>query len=127
MGGAYGTARRVLIVAVTLSCIVAVGGAEAAGRSLVFINGNKLFEMCQTADVSAQTSQTFKDGTCAGYILGVADALGGSSFCFAVEMEVGQLVDVVKLYLRDHPERRHYTAASLIVDAFTEKFSCSPQ
>jgi hypothetical protein len=37
----------------------------------------------------------------------------------------GQMVDIVKLWLRDHPHKRHLSAESLIVAALKEKFPCN--
>jgi hypothetical protein len=34
------------------------------------------------------------------------------------------VVDVVRLWLRDHPENRHYGAPSIVAQALKEKFPC---
>jgi hypothetical protein len=34
------------------------------------------------------------------------------------------VVDVVKKYLRDHPEQRRWTAGGLVMDAISEAFQC---
>jgi hypothetical protein len=39
-------------------------------------------------------------------------------------VKAGQVEDLVKLYLRDHPENRHDVASSLIIAALKEKFPC---
>ena len=41
------------------------------------------------------------------------------------DVKSGQLVEVVKLYLRDHPEKRHLPAADLVTAAIKEKFPCN--
>jgi hypothetical protein len=37
----------------------------------------------------------------------------------------GQMIDIVKLYLRDHPENRQFSAPTLIMLAFKGKFPCN--
>ena len=41
------------------------------------------------------------------------------------ETGVGQLVEVVKQYLRDHPENRHRSADELVTAALKQKFPCN--
>jgi hypothetical protein len=36
-----------------------------------------------------------------------------------------QLLDVVLLYLRDHPETRHQPAPALVINALKEKSPCN--
>jgi Rap1a immunity proteins len=110
--------RRVMLVAVALSSLVA-GTAAHAG----FRDGNKLFEDCKYTDTN---SNTFPAGTCAGYIVGAVDALlETGAFCVPDGVEAGQVIDVVKLYLAQHPEKRHLAASDLVVDALKEKFPCN--
>ena len=46
-------------------------------------------------------------------------------YCVTDEkIQNGQMIDIVKLYLRDHPETRQYSAPTLIMLAFKEKFPC---
>jgi hypothetical protein len=45
-------------------------------------------------------------------------------YCVPDKVGNGQMIDVVKLYLRDHPENRQYSAPTLIMLAFKEKFPC---
>jgi hypothetical protein len=51
--------------------------------------------------------------------------LEGSSFCFPKGVEGPQIVDVIKRWLDEHPEVRHYSASSLIAEALKEKFPCN--
>jgi hypothetical protein len=110
--------RRAMLVAVALSSLV-VQEADAAA----YIDGNKLLEECE----NVQTE--FWQGTCDGYVVGVQDALDGLRLFCVPEGSSGvvakQLVDVVKLYLRDHPESQHYSASSQVTEALKEKFPCN--
>ena len=63
---------------------------------------------------------------CDGYTLGIVDVLlKGRVFCPPPDVTPRQFIDIGKGYLRDHPERRHYVAASLVISALKEKFPCS--
>ena len=46
-------------------------------------------------------------------------------YCVPPKVENGQVIDVVKLYLRDHPESRDYSSPTLIMLALKEKFPCN--
>jgi Rap1a immunity proteins len=114
--------RGAILVAVAMSCLMLDKAAGAAGPQY-YVTGNKLLEFCE---VPAVTS------ACYGYVLGVVDALqvmGADapkfSFCVPERVESGQLVDVVKAFLRDHPEKRHLPASDLVTAALNEKFPCN--
>jgi hypothetical protein len=114
-----------MMVALALSYLVMGGAATAA-----FTDGNKLFQDCQGGDDPRERQQgdpggLTEWGMCLGYILGVQDALEGSSFCVPNGVTQGQLKDVVKLWLHDHPETRHLSASSLVAAALKEKFPCN--
>jgi hypothetical protein len=40
-------------------------------------------------------------------------------------VKAGQVLDVAKLYIQDHPDKRYLSAPHLIVDALREKFPCN--
>jgi hypothetical protein len=61
--------------------------------------------------------------------MGVADAMQedtvwGRRACLPEVSVAGQARDVAVRYLTDHPESRHYTAASLVAEALEEAFPC---
>jgi Rap1a immunity proteins len=117
-----------LLVAVALSCLVVAGPAATEG----FIDGNKLFRDCEGGDDPRKRQEGDPGGLSEwgagfGFFMGVADALDGSSFCLAsgnTGLTAEQVIDLVKLYLRAHPETRHYGAASQVENALKEKFPC---
>ena len=115
--------RRAILVAVGLSCIL-VQAADA-----YYQTGNTLFEECQNLVSDRPDKSFFLSGTCGGYIVGVQDALEGSGR-FCVPQGPGgvnnkQMVDLVMIYLRDHPEIRHLPAAGLVTAALKRKFPCN--
>jgi hypothetical protein len=86
-----------------------------------YVNGNALFEYCEGGDNLRSTDSPIQWGQCWGYILGVADLADGKAFCLPDAVTAGQLIDIVKIWLRDNPHKRHYSADSLVAFALKEK------
>lgn len=93
-----------------------------------FKTGNDLLRECEAGDGPKPSMLMW--GTCAGYVIGAADAIGfwtavedGQS-CIPTSSQAGQLRDIVVKYLRDHPETRHFEAYALIHVALGQAFSC---
>jgi Rap1a immunity proteins len=68
-------------------------------------------------------------GYCGGFVGGVVDVLINKPNAFCVPQGPGgvrsaQLVEVVKLYLHDHPEKRNLAASLLVMQALKEKLPC---
>lgn len=86
-----------------------------------FHSGNSLHSICSEPQAS------FASGVCLGYVLGLNDtyeATGIKFFCAPETVTAGQLMDIATKYLKDHPEARHYTAASQVSLALSEAFPC---
>jgi hypothetical protein len=113
-----GATCRFMLVAGTLSCL-ASGAAEA-----YFFDGNKLSDWCGSWRSSASGYLNVKSAQCGAYITGVLDTVQDRTFCLPQPAMAAQAIDVVILYLHDHPERNHLPASGLVVDALTEKFPC---
>jgi hypothetical protein len=85
-----------------------------------FTAGNDLKQLCEsTGDKLA----------CQSYIRGAVDMMSSlgnfsGSICVSGLVNLGQLQDVVENWLRDHPEKRHWTAAYIVETALKEKFPC---
>ena len=94
---------------------------KRSGGGGLFLNGNKLYEYCRTPDGTAL------NGACFGYIMGVAGATDQKPgfFCLPKGASGKQIEDVVKLYLQNHPENRHYSGSSTVIVALKEKFPCN--
>jgi hypothetical protein len=118
-----GAMRRAMLIAVLSSNFVMAGPASAWDT----LTGNMLFDNCKDwpRGGTGDAMSVFADGTCVGYIWGVASALSGSSFCIPTEVQPNQLTDVVKGWLDGYPEVRHHTASSLVAAALKEKFPCN--
>jgi hypothetical protein len=121
--------RAKIAVAVVLSCLVVIEPAAAREKRLAFVDGTKLDEAC--GDGTA-----FDASFCYGYVFGVADSAestqsvkGQRMWCWPDELRVDEAMDqsvkAVQLYLRDHPENRHFAGNFLVAAALKEKFPCN--
>jgi hypothetical protein len=89
------------------------------GTALATLDGNQLFTLYQ--------SSTADRVACALYVQGVVDALRSIPLplvCARDDLTTRQLTDTVVQYLRDHPEQRHYSAASLVTGVAVKLFPC---
>ena len=91
---------------------------------LGFISGNQLLQMCQSAS-------DFDKATCVGYVTGFADSASkvsatDNTCVFQTEKGVTQkqVVDIAVKYLVDHPEERHWLAATPLMAAMKQAFPC---
>ena len=94
-----------------------------------WLDGNELHGNCEV-------EAPFDQGICLGYIAGAASMLVDlqtagvvrpltSPICVPqAEVQAGQITDVVKKYLREHPENRHFGGAVLVIMALREAFPC---
>jgi hypothetical protein len=110
MGRIFGVGAAVVMV------MSASTGAKADFRS-----GNELYTECAAAGES--------QGFCGGYIAAIADVgskvpVADVMICPSAKVTVGQVVDIVKQYLAVHPERRRFSASSLVANALADEFPC---
>ena len=113
--------RYAIAVTAILSCLL-VGEAKAD-----FTSGNELWNACGADEQKEPVKAIF----CTSYIIGAGETFQVlqaanrlSYYCIPDKVTNGQAVDVVKLYLRDHPETRKYHAPTLVMLALKEKFPC---
>ena len=115
-------------VGLLLACGMAawIISASAYGQTVRsgFFSGNTLWESCQRRGPSDAPNPE-----CMVYSIGVADSHTVSTpgwWCPPSNVTSGQVADVVSAYLRNHPEMRHYLAASTVALAIQEAFPCPP-
>lgn len=108
--------------AVTAAAALVYGLSTAPAFAYMY-DGNQLWENCHEGTNMGR-------GFCYGYIASVADsqkafmAKGTYHFCTPSEATLGQLSDVVKKYLGNHPQDRHHPATFLVIQALMEAFPC---
>ncbi len=89
------------------------------------ITGSKWLEWCE--DGHADTN-----GLCLGYIYGAVDyqwwiqslKLAEMKLCIPPRVTRGQLMEITKKYLKEHPDKWHIEMSSLFFLAIKETFPC---
>jgi hypothetical protein len=110
--------------------VLLTGSAVAEEFTEGYIDGNRLWDICR--------SDVRENVACNGFVVGVADAMsvaqtikggsiGGWRMCSPENVSVLQMKDVATRFLREHPEWRHLTGASLVARALAESFPCAPK
>ena len=103
-----------------LLAAIALAPAHAVAAA---VSGNELRQQCD--------EPKFGRYICMGYIRGVVEMAtltipptAAGAFCLPSEVTTNQVVEVVKKYMQDNPERLHEIAAALIVSRLHVVFPC---
>ena len=113
--------RRRLVATATAVALVCLPAAARAD-----VDGNELWRLCTSKGTRA-------NGLCYGYVTAIAevargsDGLYGHHACLPEHTTRRQTVEIVKRYLEQHPEQRHYGASSLVAEALAGAFPCKQQ
>jgi hypothetical protein len=110
--------------AVFFAAILAASLATASADATTFVMGNALYSYC-----AVPTQDETATSICMGYIDAIVDvmtanAINGFRACIPQTVRNPQLLDVVNQYLRANPEKRHFTASSLVAAALSAAFPC---
>jgi len=92
-----------------------VAGTAHAG----IIDGNTLHKHLSDA-ASSHVSWGFAHG----YVAGVNDANDGTMFCTPVKATVGQMTEMVKVFMDTTPAIRHMPADAIITYVFQKSWPC---
>ena len=87
----------------------------------VYQTGNQLFARCSAP------SNVVEEMVFLGYVIGVSDAYGSPPLCVPQAATAKQLSDISCQYLRNHPEKRHLSGQTSVVEALRAAFPCSGQ
>jgi hypothetical protein len=91
-----------------------------ADEMAAFMTGDQLWDACKRPDAYSEY--------CGGYIAGAADSMSAETphpvACFPHGVSANQLVNIVKLYLSQHPAKRHFGAFEVIFLALSPAFPC---
>jgi hypothetical protein len=100
--------------------------AALIGMSSISVNarsGSELLRMCESGELTADW------GYCVGFVRGVVDQHSEAGlkrqFCVPPAAYESQLAKVAFKSLKDHPERLHFSASSLVRAAMAESFPCN--
>ena len=97
--------------------LIAIALLTSASAHAEFKDGNKL--------LSEMNSSHGNQMTAIGYVMGVADALSGITYCGPSTMTAGQAYDMVKQYLEAYPAVRHFSADSLVSRVLGSAWPCA--
>jgi hypothetical protein len=111
-----------IVVALTSAIIATPLWIAAADNAPALLTGSQLMDACKRSDAYG--------GYCGGYVAGMADSMTAKrphpAACFPHRVAAEQLVNVVKLYLSQHPEKSHFGAFEGIFLALQSAFPCAP-
>lgn len=93
--------------------------ASAPPSDAAPMTGNDLHKYC--AEDPAQPEGTYAEGVCMGYMLAVIES-STTPLCVPKGVKVKQSIDIVRKYLKEHPETRHQWARALVEDAVKSAF-----
>ena len=95
--------------------ILSYGQANAEGEGDIFLDGNKLLKECEI---------THPSFVCAGYVMAISDEIAGRKACVPTKATLGQIMDVVAVFLTNNPQMRHLPAPGLVSAAIAQAFPC---
>jgi len=85
----------------------------------------RLLDLGSAASNSADRYEVMR---ATGYVDGIGDLLGAMGVvCYPEGVYLGQVREVVKKFLADHPERLHEPMPRLTLKALTDAFPCNNQ
>ena len=98
----------------------------------VFYDGNKLYSglgYCPELQGTrfsgqAKVGKAYSCERAIGYVMGVSDSLNETNVCQPTGLNSNQLRDVMHLWLKDNPVKRHESAPVLIQKALLEAWPC---
>jgi hypothetical protein len=102
-----------------LMCVCAAVILLAATPAIAVTTGN---ELKVAADDGQKHPNSYPDGVFDGYVTGVTETI--TTLCIPDGVATGQIMVVVRKYLKDHPERLHLPAAALVIEAIHTAWPC---
>jgi len=88
------------------------------------MSGKMALAFCNDNVQCALIASSYSDGFSYALLALQAD---NSVFCMPANVSTGLLGRVFRRYLTNNPEKLHFTAASLAITAFSEKFPCKKE
>jgi hypothetical protein len=107
---------------VVLTMIIST--AQGTETETLRLFGSDLARDCSTSE------HHFSYGSCAGYLMGVADMMAqpewpySTKACFPDEVGRGELIAIVKKYIAKHSNRLQDPALDIVATALARAFPC---
>ena len=119
MGGVVRVLSAAAVLLATAYSTVGATQASAEERNLDVQKGNELYELCTSASQSDRTE-------CFFFVIGVAEAEDGRSYCPPPNVTNGQIEDIVRNGLSNHPEERQHLSVTLARKYLGAAWPCIP-
>jgi len=104
-----------------LHCVAALVAALVSGSASAYmVTGNKLHDEMQKPS-SDMTAWAFTRG----FVAGVHDVQSEVKVCSPSSANLGQMADMVKNYLENHPAIRHLPADAIITHVLSTAWPCA--
>jgi len=100
--------KRLISICVAVILLTAIPAFSLTGNQLK-----------QDADSPGSYSKGYFDG----YVLAVLE-FTKDRLCIHERVEMGQILDVIKKYLSDHPEELYLSASDLVIRAIQKAWPC---
>jgi hypothetical protein len=118
------TPSRNLITALSFVAALAMPGVSQAE----FWDGYKLKELADADDRTDIGNVQFTDyqraARLSGFVVGVYDTTQGILVCAPNGLKVGQIVAMVKKFVRENPDQWNRAASTLVINALSSAFPC---
>lgn len=103
-----------------MKAIIAAMALVSCAAHAEFKDGNKLYSQMQEGFASNGWFNAI------GYITGVADTLTGVTICApeGAKITAAQIYDVVKNFLEDNPQFRHFPADRIVARSLSRLWPC---
>lgn len=106
-----------------LVCLLIAAALPAVASSAEFRTGADIKTGLE-GWVSDRSTETVRDALAFGYVIGVHDALAGTTVCIGEGVTQRQVVDAVLKFMRGNPEVLGATADRVIAAALEEVWPC---
>lgn len=126
-----------LVIAFFVTSVAGSGPAPTTSRKIETVSD--FLDICKTIDDDTQSvAETFKSGYCSGWAMGVIEGVslseaqhqiprGAQLVCVPDGNSPNQMVQIVRKYVSDHPEKEHVPMTMIATQALAGAFPCMDQ
>jgi len=131
--------RSACLLAIAFFVTSVAGGGPTPTSSRKIDTVSDFLDVCKTIDDDTQSvAETFKSGYCSGWATGVVEGVslseaqhqiprGAQLVCAPKGNSPNQMVQIVRKYLADHPEKEHIPMTMIATQALAGAFPCTDQ
>jgi Rap1a immunity proteins len=128
-----------ILTAIAFFLASVAGGGPAPTNSRKIETVSDFLDVCKTIDDDTQSvAETFKSGYCSGWAMGVVEGVSLSEtqhqiprdaqmVCAPEGNSPNQMVQIVRKYVSEHPEKEHSPMTTIATQALAGAFPCTDQ